>query len=344
METHYDVNQVNPQTDISSVDYICIIEQEKTLHFKSYLKPDLELCGLSSNGTIPELQERLKNVWKFFHKKEQLKLQIKASDYKEAMITIDQAVPCILHCEMRVGEKILRMLFLEGLKESDINKKKRKRKGTMNEKNVNTPKDFIDDVQNLVNTSILGSEKVKTGWMIPSSKENGAYKIGEMSISNKIVRKFMIIMDELIDFIIKKPERNTKWKEAIKDYKELIELARQKYDFTDEDIDQFQDKADSFFSNWVELHQAEGVTNYIHMLGSGHFKYYLEKHRNLYIFSQQGWESLNSLIKQFYFRHTQQGGFGGVRDVVNSKVVPIAMWMQRKIWWQSEKVKKRKSE
>jgi hypothetical protein len=86
------------------------------------------------NRTIPELQERLENVWRFFQKKEQLELQIKSADYKNATITINQAVPCILHCEMRVGEEIMRMLFLEGLKEADINKKKRKRKGTKNEK------------------------------------------------------------------------------------------------------------------------------------------------------------------------------------------------------------------
>ena len=62
----------------------------------------------------------------------------------------------------------------------------------------------------------------------------------------------------------------------------------------------------------------------------------------MYIFSQQGWESLNSLIKQFYFRRTQQGGFGGIRNVENSRIVPIVKWMQRKVWWQNEKVKARK--
>lgn len=37
----------------------------------------------------------------------------------------------------------------------------------------------------------------------------------------------------------------------------------------------------------------EGITNCIHMLGSGHIVYYSEVHRNLYKFSQQNWESLN---------------------------------------------------
>jgi hypothetical protein len=68
-------------------------------------------------GSIPELQERLKNFWKFHQKFQQLKndQSYQSTNYKEAMIKIDQAVPCILHCEMRVGEKIVRMLLIEGL-------------------------------------------------------------------------------------------------------------------------------------------------------------------------------------------------------------------------------------
>ncbi len=41
----------------------------------------------------------------------------------------------------------------------------------------------------------------------------------------------------------------------------------------------------------------EGVTNYIHMLASGHIKYYMTVYWNLYKYSQQGWESLNENTK-----------------------------------------------
>jgi hypothetical protein len=44
----------------------------------------------------------------------------------------------------------------------------------------------------------------------------------------------------------------------------------------------------------------EGITNYLHMLGSGHIKYYMEIHGNLYKYSQQGWESLNAKYKHFF--------------------------------------------
>jgi len=59
----------------------------------------------------------------------------------------------------------------------------------------------------------------------------------------------------------------------------------------------------------------EGVTNYIHMLSSGHIQYYMKIHRNLYKYSQQGWESLNEKFKLTFFNNTQCGGnFGKNTD------------------------------
>jgi hypothetical protein len=40
---------------------------------------------------------------------------------------------------------------------------------------------------------------------------------------------------------------------------------------------------DDFFEKYVSLTGCEGITNYIHMLGSSHVKYYMTIHRNLFI-------------------------------------------------------------
>jgi hypothetical protein len=59
----------------------------------------------------------------------------------------------------------------------------------------------------------------------------------------------------------------------------------------------------------------EGVTNYIHMLSSGHIQYYMKIHRNLYKYPQQGWESLNEKFKLTFFNNTQCGeNFGKNTD------------------------------
>jgi hypothetical protein len=66
------------------------------------------------------------------------------------------------------------------------------------------------------------------------------------------------------------------------------------------------------------------------MIASGHIADYLYKWKNLYRFSQQGWEAMNSLIKTFFFRRTSHGG--GVRgNSKKSRLIPIARWLQRRL-------------
>ena len=47
------------------------------------------------------------------------------------------------------------------------------------------------------------------------------------------------------------------------------------------------------------------MTNYIHMLGSGHIAdEYRSEWKNLYQHSQQGWEAFKPLLKTFFFRRS----------------------------------------
>ena len=71
-------------------------------------------------------------------------------------------------------------------------------------------------------------------------------------------------------------------------------------EFTGKMIEEFQSLADYFFITWVSLNGIAGVTNYIHMLGSGHLMEFLYKYRNLYKYSQQGWEHLNKQASGIY--------------------------------------------
>jgi hypothetical protein len=54
-----------------------------------------------------------------------------------------------------------------------------------------------------------------------------------------------------------------------------MEMAGQREDFSDEEIDAFGTHCDDCFELWVDLTGLEGMTNYIHMIGSGHMTYYL---------------------------------------------------------------------
>ena len=54
-------------------------------------------------------------------------------------------------------------------------------------------------------------------------------------------------------------------------------LLRKKDDFTNETIASSQCHADKVLQAWVLLWQKEGITNYIHMIGSDHIADYLYK-------------------------------------------------------------------
>jgi hypothetical protein len=49
------------------------------------------------------------------------------------------------------------------------------------------------------------------------------------------------------------------------------------------------------------------MTNYIHLLGSGHMKYFLENFGCLYLYSQQGWEALMGKVQAILHLNTQRG-------------------------------------
>ena len=80
-----------------------------------------------------------------------------------------------------------------------------------------------------------------------------------------------------------------------------------------------------FFQLWVQLHGRDGVTNYVHMIGSGHMLEYMKRWGNLTKYSQQGWEALNKLIKLFFFQRTNKGG--GCSSGAKSKLIPIGELM-----------------
>jgi hypothetical protein len=143
-----------------------------------------------------------------------------------------------------------------------------------------------------------------------------------------------------VEYIFSAPEdaeMKEIWRQMIFDYRDAMNILRKTQEYTDEDIEIFQDKIDSFLKAYVETSGAskEGITNYINMLGSAHVAYYMKKHRNLYKFSQQGWESLNEKVKLMFFNHSQRGGNYGSNVGENERYYlrSIFLGFQREVLW-----------
>ena len=108
-------------------------------------------------------------------------------------------------------------------------------------------------------------------------------------------------------------------------------------EFSDEMIEEFQSLADSFFKGWVSINGMAGVTNYIHMLGSGHLMEFLYKYRNLYKYSQEGWEHHNKRASGIYHRHAQKGG-NGSKLCNRSQIYTVFRYGTRMWMWATKKL------
>ena len=124
----------------------------------------------------------------------------------------------------------------------------------------------------------------------------------------------------------------SEWCNCIGSYREAMVIARSHNDLSNDEICSFQKLIDNFYQSWIKLALGKrGMTNYIHLLGSGHISEFLFRWRNLYAHSQQGWEALNSLVKSVYFCRSSRGGGKGLK----SKLYAVARWSQRRMLWAS---------
>jgi hypothetical protein len=140
-------------------------------------------------------------------------------------------------------------------------------------------------------------------------------------------RKVVNELERMIEVCVWDEQDATWWRNAVKHYRFAMNRLRSKYDLSDEEIFLFQKDCDIFFQDWVKIYGREGLTNYIHMLGSGHMAEYLFEWRNMYQHSQQGWEAFNALLKNYYFKWTTRGGGRGDK----SKLRPIGKWLQQRL-------------
>jgi hypothetical protein len=122
---------------------------------------------------------------------------------------------------------------------------------------------------------------------------------------------------------------------AIVAYKEAIALLTMHQNLSADEKELFQEKIDVFYEQLIDLFGEEGITNYIHILGSGHMLYFLENYDCLYMYSQQGWEDLNNRCQAFLMQNTSRGGYGSSEGKGKSYTFPIVRYILRDWLWKT---------
>jgi hypothetical protein len=319
--------QVNKETDPHHIDFI-IPENDavKKSEFSQFIGKECLLRKISTFGkSVNDWREALRDCV-FVERKIQFLLSLKEwhdGGRKEVplMEMIELLIPCILHLENRVGEKIITMIL---------------RKGMERYKGQSTH--YISKMQRIIQCNVLGSELSPSHWKLNYSKSlDGALQIEPIQERNSTVRHMMKSVDTIIEasFSDDDNERRNKLILACSKYSDAMQLLTLHRILTDEEQNTFQDLIDDFFQIWVDLFSTEGMTNYIHLLGSGHILYFLRKYKCLYIYSQQGWEAMNSICTGYILHNSARGGKGSGENGNKSYIFPLIRYLVRDLLWKT---------
>jgi hypothetical protein len=320
-----EIGIANKEVDPFHVDYRIPSAEEdlsSRIAYTRLITRECNLRGLSIDGDVATRQERLKKSIK-------LEQEIYARsitrewelfpDDNPLIEYVEKMIPCILHLENRIGEKILSMILFKA-----------------EELNGHAFTRFYNEVQEFLRTTVLGTGEHPSQYKLPVvSDKDGPKGLAKISGSNTFVRTLMSSSISMTETLI--PEAQSALRadliKSLSAYSEAIKLLTLHRNLTDEEIELFGYHADVFFESWISAFGEQGVTNYIHLMGAGHIYDFLKKHRCLYLYSQQGWEALNSKVNTLFHMSSQRGGNNSGPDGGKSYIFPIVQYIMRHLLW-----------
>jgi hypothetical protein len=234
-------------------------------------------------------------------------------------LAVEKLIPCILHMKMRLGEKIFQVIVNMGLE--------RYEDGLLD---ATTRKQFVADLKSVVNKQVLGNESMgrEAQWSFnwaPGNRRMAKYGMSG-PIATKMIKGLSAIAKTVFASHLDQEPKNEEdanqirqqnynllasWELLSNNLLRMWDMIERKEDFAEKDLLVLHKYTGTFMHQWVDLCNGKHMTNYIHVLGAGHLTYAARHYGNLYRFSQQGWESLNKLIKHFYYNNTNHGGSYG---------------------------------
>jgi hypothetical protein len=198
----------------------------------------------------------------------------------ENLSRVENCIPCLLHCNKRVIDKIVRMFFIRA-QESALQKSKAE--GVRR----------IISIQNNVNKYALGRPGNPGSFKIPYDEKEAT--ISDIKVDGTVSPRMLAAIDD--GLVQRSFGQHSEISEAEKKTLSAIfkmlhyifeTLSKREY-FTDQEIDELQVEINSFSVKWVELTGHDGISNYIHMMITGQIIYYLRKWRNYYHYENEGW-------------------------------------------------------
>jgi hypothetical protein len=141
-------------------------------------------------------------------------------------------------------------------------------------------------------------------------------------------------LDEVkFKFLTKSSSECSNWVDCVTDISSILTTLRQPTDFAASESVSLEAKIDDWSVDWIDLTGREGMTNYTHMIGSGHLMFYL-KSGAICIATPNKVGSTR--MRPLGTSTTMEASMAGRDGGRSFKVKPFGIWFLRKIWWMTK--------
>jgi len=248
---------------------------------------------------------------------------------------------CLMHCIMRVSEKLITMLLINALKEHGKtvynNQIKPCLEAIINGKLSNTLESFDLDADNDLDTKLFATaylEKLEASHIDSENDFEYDFRLKESSrkgggVDNfKISYSRMLRLLEVIDQLIKgcsfkDSTTNDTYTDIFETWMGIMGSLFQEKTFLENEITDLWDKIIHFRKIYLDKFGTQGVTNYIHILISGHVIEMIRAFGSIAKYSGIGFESLVGRVRSFLMRRTNKAGHIGVKKDNANTIPPV---------------------
>lgn len=245
-------------------NYFYSVEYEPEDHdeesYFQLLMKELSIRNIQSHesDTMEDMQDKLKEEIIGENKLRDMKIVVENSGNKEgALYSILQGIFCVLHLENAIARKMITLLLIEGMNNAESGKLDCVKNicERFHNKRVEA---FTNEIEDLINNKLVGNDINPFSWSVPieQSRADPTRKVlGTIHLDNTRTRKMMKALDQVVDVCVVDPIRIQKWKYAIKNYKQGLEILLKKSTerYEDSEITAFQEYIDNFFQVWMQL-------------------------------------------------------------------------------------------
>lgn len=202
---------VDATADNRHIDYEPNTRVQKIAHRK-LLEDELRMRGIDYDPSSASAVIKM-HLYEVLMVEQSFKLLqdiLMAKSFDDAMIRLEQALPCLLHLENRTSEAIISHLLRRGY--------------NLREGNKEMTDQFITSIQLIVNEQIFGNPGCSSNWTFPINKDGS---MGDIKFANWRARRILQHIDEIVEVCLPGDERRLlreQWSDTCADFRSTIEV------------------------------------------------------------------------------------------------------------------------